>query len=475
MEIFRAYDIRGEYPKDINDEIVYKIARILVRTFNAENAVIGRDVSLATPKIYKSFVRGIIDQGADVVDIGIAGTDVVYFAAGHYKFDIGIEITASHSAGHLSGIKIVGPVARPFGKGFGMEKLKEDFLNYQEVKSIKKGKITQKNIWHDFINQTLEFVDIKKIKPLKVVVDSSNAVGSLEVDKLEKRLPQIDFVKINWKLDGRYPGHPPDPFLKENRQQLVKEIKESKADLGIAFDGDADRIYFIDEKGDYIFGIYVITLIAEKMCRENPGRVILPAVRATRYLKKKVINVGGIPKIELVGHAFFKKSMKEENALFGGESSGHMYYNFGNYMVENSLIAFLQILEIISETGKSLSELTREGRINYPVSGEYNFVLPGFAFTDDLAPEALAVMNKILAKVREKYSDGKMSDFDTLTIYYPDWNFNLRPSANDPVLRFTAEATSNELLTKKQKEVFELLKTEGCQYLNDSGVEPPKS
>ena len=471
MEIFRAYDIRGEYPKDINDEICYKIARILVRTFNAKNAVIGRDVSLATPKIYKALVKGIIDQGADVIDIGIAGTDVVYFSVGHYKFDMGLEVTASHSAGYLSGIKILGPGATPFGKGMGMEKLKEDYLNYQEVNPAKKGKLAKKNVWPDFINQVLEFIDLNKIKHLKVVVDASNAVGSLEIDHLEKYLPQIEFIKLNWKLDGHYPGHQPNPFLKENRQQLVEKVREVKADLGIAFDGDADRIYFIDEKGDYIFGVYINALIAEKMCKEFPGRVVLYDVRATRYIKKKIIETGGIPKMELVGHVFFKNRMRKENAIFGAEASGHIYYNFGDYMVENSLIAFVQILEIISESGRTLGELTREGRLNYPVSGEYNFVLPGFAETDDLTLEAMEAMNKILDKVREKYSNGKISDFDTLTIYYPDWNFNLRPSANDPVLRFTAEATSNELLLAKQKEIFELLKSEGCQYLNDSGVD----
>ncbi|NCO80215.1 phosphomannomutase/phosphoglucomutase [bacterium] len=471
MEIFRAYDIRGEYPKDINDDICYKIARILVRTFNAKNVVIGRDVSLATPKIYKSLIKGALDQGADIIDIGIAGTDVVYFAAGHYKFNIGLEVTASHSAGYLSGIKILGPGATPFGKGMGMEKLKEDFLNYREVKPEKKGKLIKKDVWKDFITQVLEFVDASKIKPLKVVSDASNAVGVLEIDNLEKHLPQIEFIKLNWKLDGRYPGHQPNPFLKENRQQLVAKVKKVKADLGIAFDGDADRVYFVDENGDYIFGVYINALIAEKTCRANPGGVVLYDVRATRYIKMKILEAGGIPKMELVGHVFFKNRMRKENAIFGGEASGHIYYNFGDYMVENSLIAFCQILQIISESGKSLSELTREARINYPVSGEYNFILPGFAETDDLTPEAIAVMNKILAKVREKYSDGEISDFDTLTIYYPDWNFNLRPSANDPVLRFTAEATSNELLLRKQKEVFELLKAEGCQYLNDSGVE----
>jgi len=470
MEIFRAYDIRGEYPKDINDGMVYKIARVLVCTFNAKTVVIGQDVSLATPKIKEGLVNGVLDQGADVIDIGIAGTDVVYFSAGHYKYDIGLEVTASHSAGYLSGIKIIGPGATPFGKGFGMEKLKEDCLNYREVAPLRKSVLIKKDVWADFINQALAFIDIKNIKPLRVAVDASNAVGSLEVDKLEKYLPQVEFVKLNWELDGHYPGHQPNPFLKENRQQLVEKIKETSSDLGVAFDGDADRIFFVDDKGDYIFGVYVNGLIAEKMCKENPGRVVIYDVRANRYLKKKVIEAGGIPKIELVGHAFFKKRMRQENAIFAGESSGHIYYNFGDFMVENSLIAFGQVLEIISKSGKSLCELTREGRINYPVIGEYNFTLPGFSKTDDLTEEAIEVMNKILGKVREKYPDAEISDFDTLTVICPDWNFNLRPSANDPVLRFSAEATSNKILEEKKKEIIDFLLAEGCAYLDDAGV-----
>lgn len=471
MEIFRAYDIRGKYPEDINDEICYKIARILARTFSAKNVVIGRDISLSSPKIKDALIKGIINQGASITDIGIAGTDVVYFTAGHFKFDLGLEVTASHSAGYLSGIKIVGPIASPFGMGFGMEKLKEDYLNYKEIKPTRKGEIIQKDIWTDFINNTLKFIEPNKIKPLKIVVDASNAVGSLEIDNIGKHLPQIEFIKLNWELDGHYPGHQPNPFLKENRQQLVAKIKEIKADFGIAFDGDADRIFFVDENGDYIFGVYINGLIAEKMCRKEPGRVALHDIRATRYIRKKIIGAGGVPKIELVGHAFFKNRMKKENALFGGECSGHIYYNFGDYMVENSLIAFGQILQIISERQKSLRELTKEGRINYPVSGEYNFILPGFEATDDLTPEAFILMNKILDKVRQKHSDGEISDFDTLTINYSDWNFNLRPSNNDPLLRFTAEAANSKLLSEKQKEVFNLLENEGCKYLNDSGVE----
>jgi phosphomannomutase len=470
MEIFRAYDIRGEYPKDINDEIVYKIARVLARTFNAKTAVIGHDISLATPKIYQALVNGLIDQGVDVTDIGIAGTDVVYFASGHFNFDIGLEVTASHSAGHLSGIKILGPGATAFGRGFGMEKLKQDFLDYEEVAPKKKGKIIKKDIWQDFINQALAFVDVNKIKPMKIVVDASNAVGALEIDNLAKHLPQIEFVKINWELDGNYPSHQPNPFLSENRQQLVGKVKETKADFGIAFDGDADRIYFVDENGNYIFGVYVNGLIAEKMSQENPGRIFIHDVRAVRYIKNKIIKAGGIPKMEIVGHAFFKKRMREENALFGAESSGHIYYNFGNYMVENSLIAFLQILQIISEKGKGLGEITREARTNYPVIGEYNFTLPGFSFFDDLTPEAFVVMNKILDKIRQKYSTAEVSDFDTLTVNYPDWNFNLRPSNNEPLLRFTAEATNNKLLLEKKKEIINILEQEGCKYLNDCGV-----
>ena len=475
MEIFRAYDIRGEYGKDIDDDKAYKIARILARTFKAKTMVIGHDVSLATAKIHTALIKGAQDEGVNVTNIGYAGTDVVYFCVGHFGYDFGLEVTASHSAGHLSGVKILGPGASPFGAGFGMEKLKNNFLNYKDKSSVDKvSNLKQRDIWPDFMQTVLKFIEIKKIKPLKIVVDASNSVGAMEIDKLEKYLPQVEFIKLNWALDGHFPGHQPNPFLEENRRQLVKKIKETKANLGVAFDGDADRIYFVDENGAYLFGVYINGLIAEKMCLEKPGRAVIHDIRASRYIKKKIIDAGGVPKLELVGHAFFKKRMQKEQAIFGAESSGHIYYNFGNYMVENSLIALLQVMQIISETGKSLSKLTMDARRDYPVSGEWNFSLPGFALTDDLTPKVIKTMNKILDKLRKKYAAGKVSDFDTLTIAYPDWTLNVRPSANDPLLRFTAEANETKLLEEKQAEIFALLKAGGCQYVNDSGVKQLK-
>ncbi|PIU15220.1 hypothetical protein COT20_02060 [bacterium (Candidatus Gribaldobacteria) CG08_land_8_20_14_0_20_39_15] len=471
MELFRAYDIRGQYPKDINDDIIYKIGRILVKTFNAKKIAVGQDVSLATPKIYQTLIKGIIDQGCDVIDLGIAGTDVVYFSTGHYGYDVGIEITASHSAGYLSGIKIIGPNASPFGMGFGMEKLKDDFLNYQETACDKKGGLVKKDVWDDFINNAISFVGgAGNIKSLKVVIDASNAVGALEIDHLQKHLPQIEFVKINWTLDGHYPGHQPNPFLRENRLQLEAKVKQEKADFGIAFDGDADRIYFVDERGDLIFGNYINGFIAEKMCQQHPGGIVIHDIRAMRFIKDRVLASAGMPKLELVGHAFFKNRMKKENALFGGEGTGHIYYNFGDYMVENSIIAFLQVLQIVSESGKSLRELAKEPRLKFPVIGEYNFALPGFTASDDLTPAALTAMEKILAVIREKYSDAEISDFDTLSVKYPDWNFNIRPSANDPLIRFSAEANDVRLLLQKQKEIYDLLIGAGCTFVNDTGV-----
>ncbi|KPJ55420.1 hypothetical protein AMJ47_00980 [Parcubacteria bacterium DG_72] len=470
MEIFRAYDIRGEYPKDINDEIAYKIGRCIVKLLKAKNLVLGTDVSLKSPYIRKNIIKGALDSGVDVFDIGLAGTDVVYFAGGFYKFDSGIEITASHSAGHLSGLKITGPVARPFGKGLGMEELKEMYINYKKEPIAKKrGQIIEKDVWDDFIRGSLKFVDVKKINPLKVVVDASNAVGGIEIDKVEKYLP-VEFIKINWKLDGNYPNHEPNPFLPENRKQAIAKVKEVGADMGLIFDGDGDRVYFIDENGDYIYGVYIGGLIAKKMLKNNPGRVVLYDIRGANYLKKMIKESKGIAKRELVGHSFFKSRMKKENAIFGNESSGHIYYNFGEFMVENSLIAVLQIMQIISESGKTLGELTREPRRLYPTSGEYNFSLPGFKETDDLTEEALAVMNDILKKVEEKYKKGKVSHFDTLSIDFPDWRFNLRPSANDPLLRFTMEANTSQKVKEKTKEIIDLLVSLGCKLVNESGV-----
>ena len=283
MEIFRDYDIRGEYPEDINDEIAYKIGRCIVKYFKAEKIVIGRDVSLNTPPIYKTLIKAFMDSGIEISDLGIAGTDVVYFAAGSRNFDVGIEVTASHSAGYLSGIKIVGPRAKPFGRGLGMEDLKKMYENYKEEPIIKGGRVIKIDVWDDFIKESLEFIDVKKIKPLKIAVDASNAVGALEIDHLEKHLP-VEFIKVNWELDGNYPGHEPNPFLPENREDVIAKVKEVGADIGLVFDGDADRIYFTDNNGDYLYGVYIGGLIAERMLKNNPNEIILHDIRAVNYI-----------------------------------------------------------------------------------------------------------------------------------------------------------------------------------------------
>ena len=469
MEIFRDYDIRGEYPEDINDEIAYKIGRCIVKYFKAEKIVIGRDVSLNTPPIYKTLIKAFMDSGIEISDLGIAGTDVVYFAAGSRNFDVGIEVTASHSAGYLSGIKIVGPRAKPFGRGLGMEDLKKMYENYKEEPIIKGGRVIKIDVWDDFIKESLEFIDVKKIKPLKIAVDASNAVGALEIDHLEKHLP-VEFIKVNWELDGNYPGHEPNPFLPENREDVIAKVKEVGADIGLVFDGDADRIYFTDNNGDYLYGVYIGGLIAERMLKNNPNEIILHDIRAVNYIVDVVKKNKGIPKLELIGHTYFKERMKKENALFGMESSGHIYYNFGDFMVENSIIAILQIIELISESGKTLGELTRGPRKEFPVSVEYNFSLPGFKETDDLTEEAFKVMNEVLAGVRKKYKEGKISDFDTLTINFPDWSFNLRPSANDPLIRLNLEANTSNKVKEKTKEIINLLISLNCKLVNESGV-----
>ena len=469
MEIFRAYDIRGVYPKDLNNKIVYKIGKCLVRLFDAKNCVIGMDVDLNSPNIYKALVKGIIDAGANITDIGLASTDMLYLAAGLYKFDFGVEITASHSAAYLDGMKIIGPMAQSFGKGMGMERLKKLYNEYQEKPIKSKGKIKQANFYQDYIQQALKFIDISKIKSLKIVVDASNSVGGIGIDKVQELLP-VKFIKINWELDGNYPGHQPNPFLEENRKQLVAQVLKSKADMGIVFDGDGDRVYFIDENGDYIYGVYINGLIAQKMLKQNHNRVVLYDIRATQYIKYIVAKTGGIPKIELIGHPYFKQRMKKENAIFGAESSGHVYYNFNKFMIEHSLIAILQIMQIVSETGKSLGELTKALRKQYPVSGEYNLALPGFEITDELTPEAIKVMNKILGKIKQKYHDADISDFDTLTICFPDWSFNLRPSANDAVIRLNLEAKTPEIVEQKTKEIIDFLSDCGSQMINHSGV-----
>lgn len=444
--LFRTYDIRGYYPKDINGDVAYRIGRALVTYLKCKNVVVGRDVRLSSPEIFKGLAKGITDQGADVIDIGLSSTDVLYFAAGYYKYDAGIQITASHVSRDMNGMKFVGKNAAPIWYDKIIDDIKKIYEENRFEDVEKKGKVIEKNVWEDFVKMSFSFVDINKIKPLKIVFDAANSVGALIVEHAFKHL-NCKVIPLYFELDGSFPNHDPNPFLEENRRDVVNAVIKEKADLGIAFDGDADRIYFVNEKGEYVFGAFIAGLIAEKMLKKNPGRVVLHDIRAWWYIEDIVKKNKGIPKRELVGHIFFKKRMPKENALFAGESSGHVYYNFKDFMVENSLIGILQVLELISTSGKTLSELTKDAIEKYPASGEINFEVPD--------------QEKAVEKVEKKYSDGKVSHFDTLTVEFDDWHFNLRPSANDPVIRLTLEARNKDLMIEKTNEISRFIEQFG--------------
>ncbi len=470
--IFKPYDIRGKYGKDFSKNDCYKIGRILAKMLSVKKAVIGKDVTNESSEIHRELIEGLLDEGVLVYDLGLSSVESVYFTVAELNCDLGLEATASHATDYLSGIKICGQNATPFAQGSGMENLRENFLNYKEMPPKNRGKLEEINILPNFIKKTISFTNPKKIRPFKIIADASNSVGALGVNELEKALPQIRFQKINWEQDGKFPGHPPNPFLEENRIEISKKIKKEKADMGMIFDGDADRIYFLDEKGEYIFGVYINGLLVEKIFRNkfNKNKVALYDIRALRYIKEKIKKMGGVPELCPIGHSFFKDKMRQEKAIFGGESSGHIYYNLGNYYGENSLLAFCQVLEILSEKKTTLRKITLPIKKKYPVSGEWNFTIPGFKKNDEISKESLLFAKKVLKTIRKHNKKGEITNFDTLSVFYENWNFNIRPSANETILRYNGEASDKKTLKKRQKKLFQILKSEGCKYINDSGV-----
>ena len=445
MELFRAYDLRGFYPQDINQEVAYRVGRTFVDFLKCKNVVVGRDCRLSSPEIREGLVKGITEQGANVIDIGLTTTDVLYFAVTHYGYESGIMITASHCPKNMNGLKLVGKNGKPIGKGMGIEELKKIYESGVSEQSKEKGEIISKAVLDDFIENTFSCIESQNIKPLKVVADAGNSTAGLAIEKAFKKLT-CELIPLYFDPDGNFPNHDPDPLIAENRKAALEAVKREKADLGVIFDGDGDRILFFDEHGNHVYNDFIVGLIAEKMLKKHSGRIILHDVRATWFINDVVRKNGGIPKKSLSGHHFFKESMLKENAVYGGEFSGHSYYNFGSYSTENSLLTLLHILELLSAKNKKLSELLVNTE-QYQKSGEMNFEVNN--------------QSTVIRDVENKYKNGEISHFDTLTVDFDDWRFNLRPSANDPVIRLNIEARNKNLLHKRVQEMSEFIEQFG--------------
>lgn len=439
--IFKSYDIRGVYPTELNEETAYKIGQAFVEYIRAKNVVVGRDMRLSSPALFKALTKGITAQGADVYNVGQVPTEGVYFTVGHYKYDGGIMTTASHNPKNYNGFKLIKKEANRIdvirGEEIGKIVKQGDFL-----KSEKKGTIKNIDIWQDYLNHIFSFVDVKKIKPYKVVMDAGNGMAGKVIPLLENKLP-IEIIPLNFKLDGNFPAHPSNPLLEGATDQISQEVREKKADFGFIFDGDADRIFLINEKGDFVQADIVLLLLAKYFLEKNPGAGIAHNIICSKVVPEFIKKWGGRPIRTKVGFVNVREGMLQNNGIMGGELSGHYCFK-DNFYLDSGFIAFLILLQIFSELEKKVSEQISE-LSPYVKSPEINFEVK----------DKEAILNKI----REQFSDGKQDYLDGVTVEYDNWWFNLRPSQTEPLLRLTIEARTKELLEEKKKELTALIKS----------------
>lgn len=437
-EIFKAYDIRGIYPKEIDEDAVYRIGKAYAKWLKPKKVVLGRDVRVHGKGLWESCAKGLTEMGVDVVDIGIISTDMLYFAVAHYGFDGGITITASHNPAEYSGAKIVREQSQAVSIDTGLAQIRDLAVanNFQDVEQ--KGTIEKLDILEEYIKKNLEFVDKKKIKPLKIVVNTNFGASYRVVDRISKKLG-IDLITLNFKEDGTFPKGRPDPLIPENRIETSELIKNNKVDFGVSWDADADRCFFYDEKGNWVHPIYITGLLIEYFLKKSPGSKILVDPRL-KWLPKIITKEnGGELVVNKSGHSFIKDRIRKEgNVIFGAETSAHYYFKdyFG---VDNGMIPFLIVSQIVSESDRNFSEFIEDLQNRFPVMQEYNFKVKS-------VPD-------VLSKIKEKYSDGNLDEIDGVSIEYSDWRFNLRGSNTEPVLRLNMEAKSKEFLGEKLKEL----------------------
>ncbi|MDX6515507.1 MAG: phosphomannomutase, partial [Gaiellaceae bacterium] len=385
-----------------------------------------------------------VDGGAEVLDIGLVGTEMLYFAVGSLELDGGICCTASHNPKEYTGMKVVRRGALPVGGDSGLAEVRDRALRGFE-EPAKQGSVTPYDIWPAFVERVLSFVDVDAIKPLRVVVDAANGMGGRMLEPVLERLPQLDVVRCFFEPDGTFPNHEPNPLLPENREFIVSKVTEEGAELGIAFDGDADRCFFVDDTGDFVPGDFVTALLAESILEREPGAKILYDVRVSWAVPRTVEAAGGIPLINRVGHAFIKHRMREEGAAFGGEVSGHYYFRDFS-QADTGIVPALLMLELLSKRGKKLSELLAPYRSRYFITGEIN------SHVDDVPLKLL--------ELKERFGrEGRVSHLDGLSVEFDDWHFNVRPSNTEPLLRLNLEALSQEDMERRRDEVLEVIRS----------------
>lgn len=440
MGIFKAYDIRGKYPAEMDDEIAYRIGRAFVGLLKAKTIVVGRDCRLSSPALFEALCRGITSQGAGVIDIGLATTPILYFSTIKLKADGGVMITASHNPKEYNGFKLVRAKAVPVSGDTGIYAIEEMVKSGKFIAAGKKGKLTRKEMAAEYLKNEIRFVETAGIKPLKVVLDTANGMAGIVLPQLLKSIG-CEVVDMFPELDGNFPNHQPDPMQEQLLEPLQKKVIKEKADLGIAGDGDFDRIKFIDDKGQVVQADTLTALLSKIMLSKHKGLTLMYDLRSSRIVKETIEANGGKALMYKVGHSFIKEKMAKEGIFFAGELSGHYYFK-ENGNIESPLIVTLYLLKYLSDSGKKLSEIVKPYR-KYFKSEEINFEVED--------------KEKAMKQVENAFPGGKILRIDGVSIEFPDFWLNLRPSNTEPLLRLNAEANTKEKLEEIKKKVAGVL------------------
>jgi phosphomannomutase len=446
---FKAYDLRGRIPTELNDDVAYRVGRAYAEFLSPKRVVVGRDIRLSSEGLTDALCRGLTEGGADVFDIGISGTEGVYFATFDGNYDGGIMVTASHNPPDYNGMKFVREQSKPISGDNGLKEIRAIAERGGFEDAGARGRRQRIDTSSAYIDHLLTYVELEKLKPLKIVVNAGNGGAGLVVDRLEPRLP-FEFIKLHHEPDGRFPNGIPNPMIEENRAPTSAAIRAHGANLGLAWDGDFDRCFFFDERGRFIEGYYIVGLLASVLLKSERGGKVVHDPRLTWNTIEIVESLGGEAVESKSGHAFIKQRMREVDGVYGGEMSAHHYFRRFAYC-DSGMIPWLLMTQILSETGRSLSSLVDERIAAFPASGELNYRVP------DSAAAMAAVEARYAAQALEvDRTDGQSYEF-------ADWRFNLRTSNTEPLLRLNVEARGSErLMRERTREILEMLKSHGA-------------
>ena len=447
-EIFKANDVRGIYPIELDENLAYKAARSLVIFLGVNEVMVGRDMRLSSPALTQAVLRGITDQGAHAIDLGMITTDELYFAVGNFNSLAGIMVTASHNPGAYNGMKICREQAIPLNDNTGLYAIRDLVIADNFPEPGQSGTITQCDVLDEFVQHVLSFIDANEIWAIKVAADAGNGMAGMVLPRIFAHLPKCTLFPLYFELDGHFPHHPASPIEAENMVDLQQLVRQKGADIGVAFDGDADRMFITDEQGNLIDGSIMTALVATSILRKNPGAVVLYNLICSRNVPEAIERAGGHAVRTRVGHSFIKQRMRELNAVFGGEHSGHFYFR-DNYYADSGFIALLHVLKLLSQEQKPISELIAPFNTRFR-SGEINTHIA----SQDMAADKIARIVQIYGK-----KEGASVDtLDGVTISFPHWWFNVRSSKTEPLLRLNVEGDTKELMERGRDEVLQIIR-----------------